>query len=214
MTANEWTFLGLNAGTWFGIAALLVTLLSSVVVSVLGYRSAGKDREARIVVSHLDRQHQLTMAREARVQDRLEGAYADLETQLDRYAELVSRRLQRVVISSEPPPIEMPTQEELRALIARVRLLASQEVRNLLEQLFRGWMTFQFAIGSYEQLRSFADGDRSLRIETKDSYDEMDRDGQAVLQTIARLEAQMRRDLGIAEPETKDAPTVEPAGTE
>jgi|GEM_PF-2366491 len=198
MPPSEPVFLGLNEGTWFAVIALLLTMVVSILATVLGYRSAGKDRESRIVLSHMDRE----TAREAREQARRLTAYADLATFLDRMVEWTLRTAPTATFKPAPPMPQEPDREELRRQLATVRLVGSPSVRTQLAGMWDTNTAFQLAVSLWQSI-----GERLSHTseESLAAWHDIEVKRRAVVDAATGLEAQMRADLGMAESPTVTA---------
>lgn len=199
MPQSEPVFLGLNEGTWFAVIALLLTMIVSTAATVIGYRSASKDRESRIVLSHMDRQHEESMAREEREQTRRLTAYSEFAGHLDRMAEWTRRTLPIMEFSPAPPMPVVPDTEELRRQIAAVRLVGSPDVRTALDGLWKANTEFQIDVWRENYDREHPAPSNATGDERLAQWKELEAKRAAILEAITRIEDCMRADLKVAD---------------
>jgi hypothetical protein len=199
MPPSEPVFLGLNEGTWFAIIALLVALVVSIVATVVGYRSAAKDRATRTELSREEREHEEAMAREEREQARRLTAYSELATHLDRMAEWALRTMPPVQLEPAPPMPVAPDKEELRRQLATARLVGSPAVRGLLAELWEANNEFQLAVWQEQLLANTGLPPAETAEERAASWRDLQAKRRLVVEAVNRLEAQMRSDLGIVD---------------
>ena len=173
-------------------------MVVSIVASVLGYRSAGEDRKARIVLSHMDRAHEQTLARQEREEARRLVAYSALTMYLDDLSEEVRRTLPLFQLATEPPLPKQPGREEMRRHVAAARLVGSDELRGSLQGVWEAKREFDIAALDVLDLRQAGVGQGATDI--REAREKLDLCRQTVLDAVDRVEAQVRSDLGILDP--------------
>ncbi|MHB8399299.1 MAG: hypothetical protein ACYDCI_10260 [Candidatus Limnocylindrales bacterium] len=181
MPTSEPTLLGLAEGTWIAIVALALGAVVSVAATLVAYKSQKEDRA-----------HRAEQAREERFQARLQAAYADLATHLDRLGEAVSLILPTATVKPPPPPILWPDYEETRPRIALAKLLGSADVRDQFAQLNEKVMVLRVKVGRYETEVGFG----LASSHSADAWNDAVAEKQLVLDAVGRLLDQMRTELG------------------
>jgi len=108
------------------IAAIAV--FATVAVAWIAHLDRNGDRENQRSLSREGHEHERTLAREARLQERRAGAYRDMLVMAFRIQEVVAQTMP--ILESVPPPprIPLPTNEEQREMAATVAAYGSPDV--------------------------------------------------------------------------------------
>lgn len=123
--------------TW----VLGVTTIGGLVVGALGIvvpYLAGKD----------EREHRERVARADRLHTELLAVYNDVLRLANRMATFVERT--HPFSGPTPDPLELPSDEELNDITARVNVIGSEEALTALDELARMFDAFRFASGDLD----------------------------------------------------------------
>jgi hypothetical protein len=137
-----------------------VTITASDVIAAIAILATIVTTSAVAWIGHLDRsgdhEHERTLAREARLQDRRERAYRDMLVMVLRIQNVVDQTGR--LFESVPPPdrIPDPTIDQQEAMTAAVTLFGSDELVGLLGAVVNATRAFNVAIRDLSDVRSIA----------------------------------------------------------
>jgi hypothetical protein len=174
------------------IVAIVAGAVVSITVATLAAASQWRDRK-----------HRTDLAREDRAQERLKSAYEALLPTLHNYRAQVAAVEPPIEISPKADPPKLPDLDEVMRQFASAELFGSSALRTSLDQLGPDIMKLRFAIGDLDRARKWAESAApfgSAGNEVKDASDRVAAAKQVVLDLLAEIEAQMRKDLRVERP--------------
>jgi hypothetical protein len=158
--------------------AILATIVTTSVVAWIGHL----DRKG-------DHEHERTLAREARLQERRAVAYRDMVAMVFRVQDVVDQTLPLFESVPPPPRIPEPTLDEQREMAATVTAFGSAEVVARLRAVVSATRAFHLAVrdlsdvrlvatpsvGGADELRKARENLRAQRADVHAAVDELER---------------------------------------
>lgn len=107
---------------------------------LFGWFNAGGERAQARQLARDQREHERTLARDARLNAELREAYEELLRMVFLVEDLVTRT--NPIIGPAAPPPPMPPEADVRRVMARVSVIGSEEVFEALERVWAAHRTF------------------------------------------------------------------------
>ena len=124
------------------VVAALVALAGALVANALAVYNAGKRNE-----------HEARVAREARIQQRVETLYVDLIEHARTVEAWAVRQRTRPTFQDSFDPPQLPSDADQRRLLARSDVFASPDVTNLLAEVLMKFYVFGETLTKLERLQ-------------------------------------------------------------
>ena len=133
---------------WIAVLAVLTT----GAVAWIAHLDRRGDRDSAADLAREARAHDRNLAREARLQKRRATVYRDMLEMVLRVLDGVNQTDPILVLNPPPPPIEQPSLDAQRAMVARVATLGSAEVVAAFERVASASREFYHAVWYWHQL--------------------------------------------------------------
>jgi hypothetical protein len=171
---------------WFGLGGVVIGSVLTMIGGQIQGRREAKERQS-------DRQHEETVRREERQQQRIWDAYATLQKFISQWERSIGFRATVPLFEGESaPPLDDVSEDDE----ARASLVASNEVRKLMNDYLAKLTEARVALGALDKAEKMVkDGMPEARCEVTAAKDALKEIATALNASAEEVHQEMRREL-------------------